>query len=68
MDDLTIARVLLYRKVNYALDMDTIYTNDLINIIKNFLTKGCKTREDYEFMINELFANDYYNRMLLLKN
>ena len=67
MSDREIATILLYEGANKVLNFETLHPRDVVEITKDFLCKkGCKNRSDYELMIRYLFANDGYNRVLLL--
>ena len=67
MSDREIATILLYKGANKILEYEGLHPRDVVEIIKDFLCKkGCKNRSDYELMIGYLFANDGYNRALLL--
>lgn len=67
MSDREIANYLLYKRANKILDNQGLHPRDMVEATKDFLCgKGCKSRHDYELMIRYLFANDGYNRELLL--
>lgn len=67
MSDRTIASYLLYERANKVLKFETLHPRDVVEIVKDFLCyKGCKSRNDYETMIRYLFANDDFNKELLL--
>ena len=67
MSDREIANYLLYKRANKILEYEGLHPRDVIEITKDFLCKkGCKNRSAYELMIRYLFANDGYNRALLL--
>ena len=67
MSDREIANHLLYKRANKILDNQGLHPRDMVEVTKDFLCeKGCKSRSDYELMIRYLFANDGYNRALLL--
>ena len=67
MSDREIATILLYKRANKILEYEGLYPRDMVEATKDFLCgKGCKSRHDYELMIRYLFANDGYNRELLL--
>ena len=67
MSDIEIANYLLYKRANKILEYKGLHPRDVVEITKDFLCKkGCKNRSDYELMIRYLFANDGYNRALLL--
>ena len=67
MSDREIATILLYEGANKILEYEGLHPRDVVEITKDFLCeKGCKSRSDYELMIRHLFANDGYNRALLL--
>ena len=67
MSDRTIASYLLYERANKILNFETLHPRDVVEIVKDFLCcKGCKSRSDYELMIRYLFANDEFNKNILL--
>ena len=67
MNEKEIANYLLYKRANKILEYEGLHPRDVVEITKDFLCKkGCKNRSDYELMIRYLFANDGYNRALLL--
>ena len=67
MSDREIATILLYEGANKILEYEGIHPRDVVEITKDFLCeKGCKSRSDYELMIRHLFANDGYNKNILL--
>ena len=67
MSDREIATILLYEGANKVLNFETLHPRDVVEITKDFLCdKGCKSRSDYELMIRYLFANDGYNKNILL--
>ena len=67
MNEREIATILLYEGANKVLNFETLHPRDVVEIIKDFLCKkGCKNRSDYELMIRYLFANDGYNKNILL--
>ena len=67
MSEREIATILLYEGANKILEYEGLHPRDVVEITKDFLCeKGCKSRSDYELMIRHLFANDGYNRALLL--
>lgn len=69
MSDKDIAKVLLYKKVNWVLYYQTLHPQYIINIVKDFLSSnGCRSRADYEMMIRYIFANDGFNRDILLNS
>ena len=67
MSDREIATILLYEGANKILEYEGLHPRDVVEITKDFLCdKGCKSRSDYELMIRYLFANDGYNKNILL--
>ena len=67
MSDREIATILLYEGANKILEYEGLHPRDVVEITKDFLCeKGCKSRSDYELMIRHLFANDGYNKNILL--
>lgn len=67
MSDKEIATILLYKRANKILEYEGLHPRDVVEITKDFLCKkGCKNRSDYELMIRYLFANDGYNKNILL--
>ena len=67
MSDKEIANYLLYKSANKILEYEGLHPRDVVEITKDFLCKkGCKNRSDYELIIRYLFANDGYNKNILL--
>lgn len=67
MSDRTVASYLLYERANKILNFETLHPRDVVETVKDFLCyKGCKSRSDYEMMVRYLFANDGYNKNILL--
>ena len=67
MSDREIATILLYEGANKILEYESLYPRDVVEITKDFLCeKGCKSRSDYELIVRFLFANDGYNKNILL--
>lgn len=66
MSEREIATILLYERANKIVNFPTLHPKDIVEMVKDFLCDGCKSRKDYELIIRYIFANDGYNRDLLL--
>ena len=66
MNDREVATYLLYEGANKVLNFETLHPRDIVEVVKDFLYDGCKTRKDYELMVRYIFVDDGFNRELLL--
>ena len=64
-DDRYIAFVLLSRKVGDVLGNKDLYPADIFSICYDYVFGGCKSRRDYEYMVNFLIDREYDRRELL---
>ena len=64
-DDRYVAFVLLSRKVGDVLANKDLYPADIFSICYDYVFGGCKSRRDYEYMINFLFDNEEIREELL---
>ena len=64
-DDRYVAFVLLSRKVGHVLGNKEIFPTDIITICFDYVFKGCKSRSDYEYMVNFLFEQEDIREELL---
>ena len=64
-DDRYVAFVLLSRKVGDVLANKDLYPTDIFCICYNYVFGGCKSRRDYEYMVNFLIDREYDRRELL---
>ena len=65
-DDRYVAFVLLSRKVGDVLANKELFPTDIFSICYDYVFTGCKSRRDYEYMVNFLF-DDEATRGELLK-
>ena len=64
-DDRDIAFYLLYNACGKVLDNKSLYPQDIFNIAYNYLFGGCKSRGDYEYLVNFLIDNTDIREELL---
>ena len=64
-DDRYVAFVLLSRKVGDVLANKDLYPIDIFSICYDYVFGGCKSRRDYEYMVNFLIDREYDRRELL---
>lgn len=64
-DDRYVAYVLLSRKVGHVLANKDLYPTDIFNICYDYVFGGCKSRKDYEYLVNFLFENNDWREELL---
>lgn len=64
-DDSYVAFFLLSKKVGDVLANKDLYPQDIFNICFNYVFGGCKSRSDYEYMVNFLFEQEDIREELL---
>ena len=64
-DDRYVAFVILSRKVGDVLGNKDLYPSDIFSICFDYVFTGCKSRSDYEYMVNFLFENEDIREELL---
>ena len=64
-DDRYVAFVLLSRKVGDVLANKDLYPTDIFCICYDYVFTGCKSRSDYEYMVNFLFEQEDIREELL---
>ena len=64
-DDRYVAFVLLSRKVGHVLGNKELFPTDIFTICYDYVFSGCKSRSDYEYMVNFLFEQEYIREELL---
>ena len=64
-DDRYVAYVLLSRKVGHVLANKELYPVDIFSICYDYVFAGCKSRSDYEYMVNFLFDQEDIREELL---
>ena len=64
-DDRDIAFYLLYNACGKVLAYRNLYPNDIFPIAYRYLNNGCKSREEYEYLVNTLIDNTDYRKELL---
>lgn len=58
--------VILSRKVGQVFAYNNLYPLDIVSICYDYINRGCKSRKDYEYMVNFLIDNkDIRNELLL---
>ena len=64
-DDRYMAFVLLSRKVGHVLGNKELFPADIFSICYDYVFGGCKSRSDYEYMVNFLFEQEDIREELL---
>lgn len=64
-DDRYVAYVLLSRKVGHVLGNKELFPTDIFGICYDYVFTGCKSRSDYEYMVNFLIENEEIREELL---
>ena len=64
-DDRYVAYVLLSRKVGHVLANKELFPNDIFTICYDYVFNGCKSRSEYEYMVNFLFDQEDIREELL---
>lgn len=57
--------VILSRKVGQVLAYNNLYPPDIVSICYDYVNAGCKSREDYEYMVNFLIEKEGIREELL---
>lgn len=64
-DNRYVAFVLLSRKIGNVLANKDLYPTDIFTICYDYVFGGCKSRSDYEYLVNFLFENNDWREELL---
>ena len=64
-DDRFIAFKLLADKCGKVLGYRELYPDEIFWIAYSYINGGCKSRKDYEYLVNFLFENNYWREELL---
>ena len=64
-DDRYVAFTLLSRKVGDVLGNKDLYPSDIFSICFDYVFTGCKSRRDYEYMVNFLIDREDIREELL---
>ena len=65
MSDREIAFILLKNDCGKVLANQSLYPQDIFKIAYNYLFGGCKSRGDYEYLVNFLIENISFREELL---
>lgn len=65
VDDRYIAFKLLADKCGKVLGYRELYPDDIFWIAYAYINSGCKSRKDYEYLVNFLFENNDWREELL---
>lgn len=57
--------VILSRKVGQVLAYNNLYPFDIVSICYDYVNSGCKSRNDYEYMVNFLIEQEEMREELL---
>ena len=60
-----IAFIVLANACGKVLANKSLYPQDIFNIAYNYLFGGCKSRGDYEYLVNFLIENPSFRKELL---
>ena len=66
MNDREIAFILLKNGCGKVLANQSLYPQDIFKIAYNYLFGGCKSRGDYEYLVNFLIENISFREELLI--
>ena len=64
-DDRYVAFTLLSRKVGHVLGNKELFPSDIFSICYDYVFNGCKSRRNYEYMVNFLFEQEDIREELL---
>ena len=64
-DDRDIAFYLLYNACGKVLAYSNLYPKDIFPIAYRYLNNGCKSRKEYEYLVNTLIDNTDIREELL---
>ena len=65
MSDREIAFILLKNACGKGLANQSLYPQDIFKIAYRYLFEGCKSRGEYEYLVNFLIENPYTREELL---
>ena len=65
MSDREIAFILLKNACGKVLANSSLYPTDIFKIAYRYLFEGCKSRGEYEYLVNFLIENPYTREELL---
>ena len=68
MSNKNIAMYLLSMEIGKKLMHKELIPSCIFNAMINFVSGGCKSRSEYESIVNFVFANDLENKKILLDN
>ena len=68
MSKKNIAMYLLSKEVGKKLTHKELIPSCIFNAMINFVSGGCKSRSEYESIVNFVFADDSENKTILLNN
>ena len=65
LSDRQIAFIILANTCGKVLAYSSLYPNDLFPIAYRYLNNGCKSRKEYEYLVNTLIENTSFREELL---
>ena len=65
LSDRQIAFIILANTCGKVLAYRSLYSNDIIPIAYRYLNNGCKSRKEYEYLVNTLIDNTDFRKELL---
>ena len=57
LSDRQIAFIILANTCGKVLAYSSLYPNDIFSVAYRYLNNGCKSREEYEYLVNTLIDN-----------
>ena len=68
MSNKNIAMYLLSKEIGKKLAHKELIPSHIFDAMVNFVSGGCKSRSEYESIVNFIFSNDLENKLILLNN
>lgn len=68
MSKKNIAMYLLSMEIGKKLTHKELIPSCIFDAMINFVSGGCKSRSEYEMIVNYILSNDYENRKILLNS
>ena len=65
LTDIQIAFIILANTCGKVLAYSSLYPNDIFPIAYRYLNNGCKSRKEYEYLVNTLIENTSFREELL---
>ena len=65
LSDRQLAFIILANTCGKVLAYSSLYPNDIFPIAYRYLNNGCKSRKEYEYLVNTLIDNTDFRKELL---